>query len=214
MFGHLSPCAAPLKEVIYTLCITNQHTLMIGGSKFEISLWPPFPSNVSDKEQIIMQIATNNARNYQRSQVKIIQDITIPTQLLSHPKYIYRMAQGLPHCRGIFTNLATGRESPTLTCILDNNTEVCNITPSNLITPLLEFVQNDFTTTPLPTPPHATTNPPTFPSPPRQQGRGRGCSATTTTSYTKTTTPMVVSTTTSTLKYHILPNPAEGIAKA
>lgn len=205
-FVNLVSSLNPNHDVPFSIC----------GGKLDITLIPyhtlPRP-NTPAFFPMLQRIKTANTANYSMSHVRIVRDLPVNQRTISTPTHITRMVQNTPLCRAIVVNLQNGRTEPSITCLLEHSTDTTINSNTELFNTLARTI-TEFDISPKP-PSHSAQLHQHFPS---------TISVTTTTSPTATPTPnthqfgrslpTTICTNPSSLRYHVLPNPAGGIAYA
>jgi hypothetical protein len=105
---------------ITTLCITKKQQLSIGGQIININLLPP-PADHSTRSDFFTSVASNHKNIVAQNEKAVaIQDIAVTPHVLNDHSLITYLANAkvIDTCVGIFINLRNGRNTPTLTCIL------------------------------------------------------------------------------------------------
>lgn len=202
----------PGKELISlfnNLC-DNEETITICG-RIDISIIPIEILNNMDNPTLrstIKAIKAANNNNYHRTQVRLFKDLPIHANAIKKPTYLQQIINTHLLCRAIFLNLQFVMEhtlnlnDTTRTGILRFLATGCaeiDILPS---TRRLNLLATEETTT---------STPPTSPQKPRSTHSSNNS---TTSKYVAYTLPSTVVTSPNSLKYHVLINPAGGIAMA
>jgi hypothetical protein len=197
--------AIELINITNDICEFGTIPISICGGKLDVNLIPyhtmPKP-NTTHFHSIISPIKTANAANYAKNKVRIIRDIRIHPHTINNPEHINQMVQNTPTCRAIIVNLQYGRTDPALTCLLEHSTDSTINSPQDLLQALSNTIPN-------------------FNISPTQQQREAHPDMTQLSptkprldTYIGHSLPSIVSTNSSTHRYHALVNPAGGISMA
>ena len=219
---HCNP-AIDLFNVIHDLYNNGIHNYSICGGKLDISITPyhrlPTPNTPAFAPYLHETKAANTA-NYARSHVRILRDIPIHPSAITSPTTITRMVQNTPIVRAIVINLQHGRTNPSITCLLEHSTDttinspetlfaaLANATPNIDISPTQSQIQQ-YNSHNNPAPVSVSTATPSRQSLPYHQATLQRNSH-----HFGSSLPKIVSTTSSSNRYHVLPNPIGGIANA